>query len=135
MDSYFPSLSYHPFLLFFTFSTSLLFIRRFFLHWFSFSSLSFLLSSFLFPIFLDVWLALLYPSQSNWFRKSQLTSMVAIGLRKPYAKTKAGKSCTSTVRCLLTWYKVVDNGIKIFFLRVRRRREMKLLMLNMMMMW
>jgi hypothetical protein len=40
-------------------------------------------------------LALLDPSQRNWFCKSQLTSIVAIGLCKPYAKTKVGDSCTS----------------------------------------
>jgi hypothetical protein len=33
------------------------------------------------------------PSQRNWFRKSQLTSMVVIDLQKPYAKTKLGE-CT-----------------------------------------
>ncbi len=36
-------------------------------------------------------LTLFDPSQRNWFRKSQLTSMVAIDLQKPYAKTKLGK--------------------------------------------
>jgi hypothetical protein len=39
-------------------------------------------------------LALLSPSQRNWFRKSHLMSMVAIGLQKLYAKIKVGKSCT-----------------------------------------
>jgi hypothetical protein len=39
----------------------------------------------------------LNPSWRNWFRKSQLTSMVALGLRKPYAQTKAGESGTCAV--------------------------------------
>ncbi len=39
-------------------------------------------------------LALLDSSQSNWFGKSQLTSLVAIGLQQPYAKTKVGESCS-----------------------------------------
>jgi hypothetical protein len=37
-------------------------------------------------------LSVLNLSQSHWFRKSQLTSMVAIGLQKPYAKMKVGES-------------------------------------------
>ncbi len=43
-------------------------------------------------IILNCCLALLNLGQKNWFRKSQLMSMVAIGLGKPYAKTKVGKS-------------------------------------------
>jgi hypothetical protein len=39
-------------------------------------------------------LALVNPTGRNWFRKSQLTSKVAIVLCKPYAKTKVGKSWT-----------------------------------------
>jgi hypothetical protein len=42
-------------------------------------------------------LALLDPSQRNWFCKSLPTSMVAIGLCKPYAKTKVGESCTCMI--------------------------------------
>jgi hypothetical protein len=38
-------------------------------------------------------LALLLPRRRNSFRKSQQTSLVAIGLQKPYAKTNVGKSC------------------------------------------
>jgi hypothetical protein len=34
------------------------------------------------------------PQSENWFCKSQPMSMVAIGLRKPYAKKKVGESCT-----------------------------------------
>jgi hypothetical protein len=39
-------------------------------------------------------LDLLNPSQRYWIRKSQLTSMMTIGLQKPYAKTLVGESCT-----------------------------------------
>ncbi len=39
-------------------------------------------------------LALFDPSQRNCFRKSQLTSVVAIGLQKPFAKMKVGEFCT-----------------------------------------
>jgi hypothetical protein len=34
------------------------------------------------------YLALLHYSQINWFRKSQLTSLVALGLRKPMLRLK-----------------------------------------------
>jgi hypothetical protein len=55
-------------------------------------------------------LALLDLSQRKRFCKSQLTSIVAIGLQKPYDKTKVGKSCT----CMMFIDSVVvDNGIKI----------------------
>jgi hypothetical protein len=40
------------------------------------------------------YVALLDPSQINWFRESQKTSLVAIGLQKSYAKTKVGEFCT-----------------------------------------
>ncbi len=46
-------------------------------------------------------LTLLDPSWRNWFHIFQLTSVLVIGLRKPYAKTKVGESCTCTW-CLLT---------------------------------
>ncbi len=32
----------------------------------------------------------------NWFHISQLMSMVAIGLRKPYAKVEVSEFCTYT---------------------------------------
>jgi hypothetical protein len=35
-------------------------------------------------------LALLDPSQRNWFCKSQLVTIIAIGLRNPYAKSETG---------------------------------------------
>ncbi len=54
-------------------------------------------------------LALFDLSRRNWFHKSLLTSMVAIGLWKPYAKTKVGECIT----CSLTWQMVVVIRIKI----------------------
>ncbi len=57
-------------------------------------------------------LALFDFSWRNWFCKSQLMSMVAIGLQKPYAKTKVGMSCTCMViidsgdGCLYKWFKM-----------------------------
>ncbi len=45
------------------------------------------------------------PSRRNWFRISQLTFMVIMGLQKPYSKTAVGGSCNcidvndSTVCC------------------------------------
>jgi hypothetical protein len=35
-------------------------------------------------------LALLNPSRRNWFRISRLVTMIAIGLRNPYAKSETG---------------------------------------------
>ncbi len=45
-------------------------------------------------LFYTTVVTLLNPSWRNRFRKCQLTSMVALGLRRPYAKTKVGESCT-----------------------------------------
>ncbi len=39
-------------------------------------------------------LAVVDPSRGNWFHISQLTSMVAIDLQKPYAKMEVGESYT-----------------------------------------
>ncbi len=50
-------------------------------------------------------LALLDPSQRNWFHKSQLTSMVEIALWRPCAKTKVDESCT----CTYDVYLLVDE--------------------------
>jgi hypothetical protein len=65
------------------------------------------------PQWQHISLALLDSSRRNWFCKSQLKSMVAIGLQnwrncmvaiglqKPYAKTKVGESC-SCMMCILS---------------------------------
>jgi hypothetical protein len=47
---------------------------------------------------------LLDPSWRNWFRISQLTSMVAIGLQKANAKTEVGKSCTCVIFIDSRWW-------------------------------
>ncbi len=41
--------------------------------------------------------------QGNWFRISQLTSMVAIDFQKPYAKMEVGESCTCMMFIDLRW--------------------------------
>jgi hypothetical protein len=46
-------------------------------------------------------LTLLNPVWRNWFCKFQLISLVAIGLRKPYAKTKVGESDT----CMMFFFR------------------------------
>jgi hypothetical protein len=40
--------------------------------------------------------------QRNWFRLSQLATMVAIDLQKPYAKSELGMNLVMYCRCLLT---------------------------------
>ncbi len=44
--------------------------------------------------YIHTFLAILDPRQRNWFLKSQLTAVVVIGPRKPYAKMKVSKSFT-----------------------------------------
>ncbi len=51
-------------------------------------------------------LALLDPSQINWFCISRLVTIIAIGLRNPYAKSESGVGlvlvwCLLTARCLM----------------------------------
>jgi hypothetical protein len=48
-------------------------------------------------------LAFLDPSWRNWFHISQLASMLAIGIRQPYAKMKVGKSSTCTWIFKVNW--------------------------------
>jgi hypothetical protein len=49
------------------------------------------------------------------FRSSQLTSMVTIGLWKPYAKTKVGESCTCSMYWPCRWLLIMDwNTWNIF---------------------
>ncbi len=55
-------------------------------------------------------LAFLDLNWTNWFRKSQLMSMVAKGLRKPYAKTKVVESCTCMI--FIDLLMAVDYGIE-----------------------
>jgi hypothetical protein len=52
------------------------------------------------------------PSQRNWFRKSQLMSLLAIGLQKPYAKMKVSRQVLHLSDILTRWM-VIDNEIKI----------------------
>jgi hypothetical protein len=66
-------------------------------------------------------LALLSPSQRNWFSKSQQTSMVAISLKKPYDKMNVGKSCS----CMMFIDMADVNGIKItgYIFRIRMQNN------------